>query len=550
MSAPSLLPPPAWTGQPAPVPPSLATLDDLLAHLGTAHAEAPALGFRDNAGPNPDRGAPDAPPPIRWISHGALAQRVAHAAARLWHDWGVRPGDRVAWLGYSHPDQITLLFALAHLGAALVPLNHRLAPAEWLQLLRDCTPARLLHDAAWAEAAQRVAREAVGQTPDDRPPMPCHGIETLCDPAPPSTAPAGHARAQAPALLVYTSGTTGRPKGAVHTQSHLLANMAMAAQVQGLQPADRVLTVLPLFHVGGLCIQTLPALYAGASVLLLARFDPTDTLTALAHDRPTLTLQVPATLKALTEHPLWPGTPLESLRAVWAGSSTLPTPLIEAFHARGVPVCNVYGATETGPFSIALPASHARQRVGSCGWPTPGTEIRLQAVNTPAAPVGVGEIGEVLVRGPNVVQHYWPGQPACDAEGWFHSGDLARCDADGSYTVVGRAKDMIISGGENIYPAEIEQLLADVPGVAEVAVVGLPDPRWGETVVAVLVRRPDAAGRALDPTQLHETLQGRLARYKQPRRYVFRGELPKTALGKVQKQALVREIAAEAPVAT
>ena len=546
MPAHPLTSPPAWTGQPA--PPTFATLDDLLAHLHTAYADAPALGFRDNTGPSPERGVPDVTPLARWLSHKALAQRVAHAAARLWHDWGVRPGDRVAWLGYSHPDQITLLFALAHLGAALVPLNHRLAPAEWLQLLRDCTPTQLLHDAAWAEAAQRLVRDAAGHTPD-RSPMPCHGIEALCDPAPPSTAPAGHARAQAPALLVYTSGTTGRPKGAVHTQSHLLANMAMAAQVQELRPADRVLTVLPLFHVGGLCIQTLPALYAGASVLLLARFDPTDTLAALAHDHPTLTLQVPATLKALTEHPLWSSTPLESLRAVWAGSSTLPTALIEAFHARGVPVCNVYGATETGPFSIALPASHARQRIGSCGWPAPGTEIRLQAVGTPAAPVGEGEVGEVLVRGPNVVQRYWPDQAACDAEGWFHSGDLARRDADGSYTVVGRAKDMIISGGENIYPAEIEQLLAGVPGVAEVAVVGLPDPRWGEAVVAVVVRRPGDAGQTLEAATLQEALQDRLARYKQPRRYVFRDELPKTALGKVQKPALVRQIETEAPSA-
>jgi fatty-acyl-CoA synthase len=523
--------------------PAFATLDDLLAHGNDAHPDAPALAFWDNTSPTPD-GGPWATRLTHRFSHGALAQRVRQAAARLWHDWGVRPGDRVAWLGYSHPDQITLLFALAHLGAALVPLNHRLAPAEWVQLLRDCAPAQLLHDGAWAQAAHDLARETEDIHSRS---IPCHGIDRLCDPAPAHAAPAGHARADAPALLVYTSGTTGRPKGAVHTQSHLLANMAIAAQVQELRADDRVLTVLPLFHVGGLCIQTLPALYAGASVLLLARFDPADTLAAIAGHRPTLTLQVPATLKALTEHPLWSGTPLESLRAVWAGSSTLPPALIEAFHARDVPVCNVYGATETGPFSIALPASHARQRVGSCGWPAPGTTIRLQAVGAPAAPVGVGEVGEILVRGPNVVQHYWPDQPACDAEGWFHSGDLARRDTDGSHTVVGRAKDMIISGGENIYPAEIEQLLADMPGVAEVAVVGLPDPRWGETVVAVVVRQADADGQALDTATLQATLQDRLARYKQPRRYVFRDALPKTALGKVQKHALIRQIAAEAP---
>ena len=255
------------------------------------------------------------------------------------------------------------------------------------------------------------------------------------------------------------------------------------------------------------------------------------TLASFTQDRPTLTLLVPAVMKALLDHPGWASADLSSLRAVWAGSSTLPQALVDAFHARGLPVCNVYGATETGPFSIALDERHALTHPGSCGWPAPGLQVRL---GNP-----VDGVGELQVRGPNVVQHYWPQRPAVDAEGWFHSGDLARQAADGSYSVVGRAKDMIISGGENIYPAEIENALAAHPDVAECAVLGVADARWGEAVVAAVVPRP---GCRLDTEALQGHLQQRVARYKLPRRYVTLDALPKTALGKVQKSLLLKAV--------
>ncbi|MGV3493615.1 MAG: class I adenylate-forming enzyme family protein, partial [Ramlibacter sp.] len=293
---------------------------------------------------------------------------------------------------------------------------------------------------------------------------------------------------------------------------------------------DTVLTVLPLFHVGGLCIQTLPALEAGARVLLQARFHPGETLDAIRADRPTLTLQVPATMKALIEHPRWQETDLSCLRAVWAGSSLLPAPLVQAFHARGVPVCNVYGATETGPFSVALPPEHAMDHVGSCGWPAPEVEARLGPPH--------GDTAELLLRGPNIVRRYWPDTPACDAEGWFATGDLAQQAADGSYTIVGRAKDLIISGGENIHPAEVEQALMQHPAVAECAAFALPDARWGEIVAMAVVLQP---GQAAGKEDLQAHLQQRLARFKLPRRWFFRAALPKTALGKVQRNVLARE---------
>jgi fatty-acyl-CoA synthase len=373
---------------------------------------------------------------------------------------------------------------------------------------------------------------------------PVGDLPSATDPRATNT-PGGGGSPDAPLLLVYTSGTTGEPKGAVHTQANLLANMAIAAEVQHLGSDDRVLTVLPLFHVGGLCIQTLPALGAGATVHLLSRFDAAATLTCIAAERITLTLQVPATLQALTQHADWPHADLTSLRAIWAGSSLLPSPLLEAVHARGVPVCNVYGSTETGPFSVALPPEYAKSHLGSCGWPAPGVTVRL--CDTLGGPVAPGAVGEICVGGPSVVDRYWPARPALDADGFFHSGDLARCADDGSFTVVGRSKDMIISGGENIYPAEIENLLLQLTWVSECAVVGQPDARWGEVAVAVVVLGPDAPeqGDWIGPLQAH--LDGRLARYKWPRAWQRVDALPRTALGKVQKAEIRARLAALLP---
>jgi fatty-acyl-CoA synthase len=467
-----------------------------------------------------DSRGPVADPHWGRLNGPELARRV-HAIAAHMSQAGVQAGDRIAWLGLNHPAQIALLLALARLGGVLVPMNHRLSPSEWQALIADCRPAMLVHDEHFADAAAALAL----------PRMPVRALEGLENAVPLAEIVDA---AERPVLLVYTSGTTGRPKGAVHTQGNLLANMAIAAQVQTMTVQDTVLTALPLFHVGGLCIQTLPALSVGAQVLLFKRFDAQATLDCIRHEQPSLTLQVPATLQALLDHPAWADTGLACLRALWAGSSLLPAPLVEACHARGVPVCNVYGSTETGPFSIALPSAQAFDHVGSCGWPAPGVAVRLQ--NAEGGDVVQGEVGEILVRGPNVVSRYWPDLPACDADGFFHSGDLALQTADGSYTVVGRAKDMVISGGENIYPAEIENLLVQHPLVAECAVVGQDDARWGEVVVAVVVLR-DPAQEAWTPA-LQAFLDGRLARYKWPRRWQSVDALPKTALGKVQKPEL------------
>lgn len=456
------------------------------------------------------------------IRYPALWARIEQATGALLAA-GVRAGDRVAWLGWNDPAQLVLLFALARIGAILLPLNYRLAPAEHGAILSHAGARLLVADGDHGAAAEAAAGACAL--------MPAAGLLGGAAAVPAQALTGSDA---SPVLLVYTSGTTGRPKGALYTQAALVWNCVNAGHAQDLTSGDHVLTVLPMFHVGGLCIQTLPALHAGATVTLHRRFEAGAWLADVGQRRPGLSLMVPATLHAVLAHADFGATPLASLRLIMAGSSAVPRHLIDAFHRRGVPIGQVYGATETGPVSIYLRRQDALQRPGSAG--KAGLHVEVRLVGAGAGEVAPGEVGEIRIRAPNLMCGYWrdPDNPAF-RDGWFHSGDLARVDEDGFYWVVGRSSDMIISGGENIYPAEIENILAACPDIADAAVLGQPDAAWGEVAVAVLVRRP---GADLDAAAVTRLFEGRLARYKWPRRIVFRDELPKTALGKVQKSAL------------
>jgi fatty-acyl-CoA synthase len=463
------------------------------------------------------------------ITYPALWQHI-ESATHVLLAAGVQPGDRVAWLGFNDPAMLVLLFALSRIGAILLPLNHRLAAPEHATILGHAGVSLLVSDGGHENAAAALAASQGCRR--------LSAAELATGPAGGMTRPLSGEYAS-PVLLVYTSGTTGRPKGALHTQSGLIWNCVISTHAHELTQADHVLSVLPMFHVGGLCIQTLPALHAGATVTLHGRFDAAAWLTDVAIRRPTLSLMVPATLRAVLDHPGFAAADLSSLRFLAAGSSTIPTSMIAAMHARGVPLGQVYGATETGPVSIYLRRADAMQHVGSAG--RAGLHVDVKLVNTRGEAVTPGEVGEILIRAPNVMCGYWADadNPAF-ADGWFHTGDLARCNEAGFYEVVGRSKDMIISGGENIYPAEIENLLADCPEIQEAAVVGQPDTRWGEVVVAVVVRTP---GAVIDEAAVLQLFEGRLARFKHPKRIVFREALPKTALGKVQKAGLLAGLA-------
>jgi fatty-acyl-CoA synthase len=291
-----------------------------------------------------------------------------------------------------------------------------------------------------------------------------------------------------------------------------------------------VLTVLPLFHVGGLNIQTTPALQLGATVTLHARFTAGETLGAIAHDRPTLTTLVPSTIQAMLEHPHWQAADLGSLRAISTGSTLVPQGLVDAVRARGVPVLQVYGATETSPIAVYTRLGGELTRPLSTG--LPGLLCEARVVDDAGQEVPTGIAGEVEVRGPNVLTEYWRDDRATAEalhDGWFRTGDIAIRDTGGYFSIHDRKKNMIVSGGENIYPAEIERVLLNHPSVAEAAVIGVADPRWQEVPIAYVVGR---AAISVDELRVH--LLDQLARFKVPREIVLVGELPRNALGKVQ----------------
>jgi fatty-acyl-CoA synthase len=427
------------------------------------------------------------------------------AARRRFDADGVVPGAIVAWLSHNRWEMLAALAECERRGAVLLPLNWRLAAAELARIVAHAGAGHLMSAPETDSLAREIAASATLH------PGPATGVQ------------AGDL------LLVYTSGTTGEPKGALHTDAGMRANRDAAIEAQGFDTRTRVLSVLPLFHVGGLCIQTLPVLAVGGGLRLHARFDADAWFDDVAAWRPTTSLLVPAVMRALVEHPRWTAADLSSLAFVNSGSQIVPRDLIEAFHARGLPVAQVYGATETGPVSIVLRPEEAMDHPGRAGRPARGVRVRL------------GPDGEILLKAPNLMRGYLrAGAASFDAGGWFHTGDLARRHADGFYEVVGRSKELIISGGENIHPAEIEQLVQGLPWVAECAVIGLPDERWGEVPVLALVPRTERApSHDEGMAQLQALFDAQLARFKHPRRVAFLDALPRTALGKVQR-SLVR----------
>ena len=346
----------------------------------------------------------------------------------------------------------------------------------------------------------------------------------------------------APVLLAYTSGTTGHPKGALLDQAAMSANAVNSTHAHDLTSQDRVLTTIPLFHVGGLNIQTLPALLGGAGVRLQRAFDAGQFLDDVEMWQPTWTVLVPAALAAVSAHPRFAGADLGSLRGIMTGSSPVPTAVTQPFFDRGVPVGQIYGSTETAPIAVHLRCDEAASHPGSCGKPTTMCEVRI--VDDTGKDVAAGERGELWVRGPSVLREYWNDPQATAValtDGWFHTGDIGHADGGGWIFIDDRRTDMIISGGENIYPAEVEEVLSGTDLVAESTVVGVPHERWGEVPVIVAVRAPSGVG-APEPgadddiaASLLQLFDGRLARFKHPKAVIWLDELPRTALGKVRK---------------
>ena len=459
----------------------------------------------------------------------AELERRSNAAANMLAAKGIAPGDRIALLGATSPAVIELLFGCAKRGAILVPLNWRLSPREIAQIVADADPGLIIHDDALApllvevDGSERLAlkdyqreREVASDAPPSR----------ISDP-------------EAPTLILYTSGTTGLPKGAMLSQRNLSYLGRMAGELWDFTPDSVNLVAMPLFHIGGIGYALL-ALSQGGETVLLSGADPAAVVEAIARHGVTHGFFVPTVVQRLVDHVEQSGQPAPTIRYIFYGAAPIGEDLLH--RARAVFRCgfvHVYGMTETAGTTVTLlPDEHQGERLRSCGRPMSWIELELVDPAT-CRNVEPGEIGEIRMRSPAIMRGYWrkPDETtkAITPDGWLCSGDAAYRDADGYLFIQDRYKDMIVSGGENIYPSEIDNVLLHHPDVAEVAVIGVPHPKWGETPRAYVVLRE---GAEADGAELIGFCRKRLAHYKCPTEVRFVAALPRNASGKILKREL------------
>jgi fatty-acyl-CoA synthase len=449
------------------------------------------------------------------------------------------PGARVAVLSRNTLWQVALFYACIRSGAVFVPINWRLSGPEIAVLLGDCQPEIMIVQDEFARQAEEALARAPALTLLD---------ETAWVGATLAAAPSdmGTADPRAPAALLYTSGTTGRPKGVMVTAKWAHASALNYTQVAELNSTSVLLCDTPLFHVVGLLAALHGAMTAGARFLMSDRFVAGEVLRRLSDPDLGVTHSfcVPQMAQAMYDDPAWATADLTRLKALFSGGAPLAPRLARAFLDKGVLIANGYGMTEGGTLTcMPLDADIMLKKTESAGVPAPTVEIRLVTSDGPDA--GPGEVGEIWLRGPSIMPGYWK-QPEATAkvfqDGWLKTGDAARRDEDGFYYIVDRWKDMYITGGENVYPAEVEAVLFETLPLSDVAVVGVPDERWGETGCAYLVV---AAGAAVDVAEVAAVCASRLARYKHPRHVRFVDAIPRTASGKIRKDELRARFAAE-----
>ena len=479
----------------------------------------------------------------RDLTYAQLDDRASRVAEFLRADWGVTTGSRVATLAHNRIDALELLFACAKLGAVLVPLNWRLAQPELEYILRDADAVGLVHDSAHAA----TARELGDTVPGERGPLRLLAFDDDGSHAAYEDVVAAasgrqlvHEPRDESALwyLMYTSGTTGKPKGVENTAGMALVNHLNIGMAAGLSAQDTFLSVLPQFHTGGWNLMALPMVFVGGTTVIPESFDPAQAIRLLS-ERATVFFGVPTMYQLMAEHPDWAAADLSRVRSWSSGGAAMPVPLLERLAPKGVAVRQGMGMTETGPTAFLLDEANAIARAGSVGKPQPFVDVRI--VDASGQDVARGERGELWFRGPGVTPGYWRMPEATEAafvDGWLRSGDIARQDEDGFYYIVDRAKDMYISGGENVYPAEVEAVILRLPGVRGVAVVGLPDERWGEVGHAVVELEE---GAHLDPDEVRAHCREHLAKYKVPVGVEVVQALPRNATGKILKHVLREE---------
>jgi fatty-acyl-CoA synthase len=468
------------------------------------------------------------------VTYRQWFERVNQTAHFLHNRLGIRPGDRVAVLARNSVAYLDVWFALGQLGGILQNLNWRLSRRELATLIADAAPVAILADAAHGETAAELAQaHALRRVSiDDSDPTAIAFGERATYPTTPTPPPI---TPESPWVVCYTGGSTGTPKGAVLSHRAIFANAINTVLSWGLRPDDVTLLDAPLFHTGGLNVLTAPLVAIGGTSIVASGFAPEQTFDAIERHGVTILFGVPTMFIELQRHPRWATADFSRLRFVISGGAPCPMPVFEAFWAKGVVFKTGYGLTEAGPNNFWLPDEEVRRKPGAVGYPLWSVEARL--ARSDGTPCAADEVGELCLRGPHLFSGYWNNAAATaaalDAEGWLHTGDLATCDRDGCFRIVGRIKEMFISGGENVYPAEVESVLHECPAVAEAAVLGVPDPTWGEVGVAFVVlteERSDA--------ELTAFCRARLAGYKVPKRFIRLSALPKTGAHKVDKVTL------------
>lgn len=493
---------------------------------------------------SPDRVAlVDAATGRRW-TYVQFNERASRFAEFLRDQWEIQPGERVAILAPNSSDYFEVLYGCAKAGAVLVCLNWRLALPELEFIVNDASPRALVYDPEFAEAAHALAvrtgirllmalgeKATEGEWPYEKALVQASGRPVIMPPRPLNEI--WH--------LLYTAGTTGRPKGVLQTFGMVLYNAINIGIAIGLTSEDVTLNALPTFHTGGLNLYTNPTFHVGGTAIIQRSFDPAETLRLLAEEA-TAFFGVPAMYLFMSQHPDFGKYDLSHVRSWACGGAPMPVALLQRYAERGILIQQGFGMTETGPTVFLIDKEHALSKAGSVGKPQMHVAVRI--VDREGRDVLPGEMGELLIKGPGVTPGYWQ-LPEMTAEaiedGWLHSGDVARVDEDGYYYIVDRWKDMFISGGENVYPAEVENVLYQMEEIAEVAVIGVPDPKWGEVGKAVVVLKP---GTLLTEEQVIQFCQGKIARYKIPKSVVFVDQLPRNPAGKVLKSELRKQFGA------
>lgn len=473
----------------------------------------------------------------RELTYAELDTRIARCAGFLKELLGPRQdGARVAMLARNSMDSIVLAFACQRAGAIYVPLNWRLNAAELRPILADCAPALLVHDEEFAAVAASIASAVSQMTTLSTADSP-DGLAARIE----AGAPAGPVAADADAacVLLYTSGTTGQPKGVIITRRNAFFAAVNFSFVGEIGPGSVALCDLPFFHTIGLIAVARTTLMLGGTLVISDRFTPARTLAALADPQLAVThyFAVPQIALALRNDPAYSAAALGGLHALFVGGAPLTQALIASYLADGVALVNGYGMSEAGTvLHVPIDRRAVKDNPGSVGLPAPLLDIRI--VDEEGREVKEGEIGELWLRGPAVTPGYWnkPRETAAAfTDGWYRTGDLGRREANGFYRIVDRLKDMYISGGENVYPAEVEAVLASHPAVLDAAVVGVPDSRWGECGLAYIVLRPGATATG---DEIAGHCAARLAAFKRPARILLVETIPRTASGKVQKHVL------------